>query len=354
MNDFQKIMTNELLDTFISDQKNTADVYKPAPYWRMRIPSAVKELEKNGLSDFRSSNGINTAATSFGDNTPTDARRLLNTSSIKNRLALMFVNHTPLKRLFDNQVNLTRYYQKKLINLEKNRLAFTKQDRLSELIENYEIENSISFGCDRISRFKDKNYSTIYLQILDILDFVEKNSTLKGVHSLLEIGPGFGTNIHLIEQNYPEIRKFIAIDIVPNVWVATEYLRNIYGDCVKDYLTTKEMKEIKFKDDTSLEIFVIPTWEITKISSPIDCFWNSNSFVEMAPDIIANYAKNLAKIRTNETAYNFISYDNFDTKTTLHPDLIQNSFSDVTFQKARYPSLVNDGDENYFYFGKPT
>jgi len=93
---------------------------------------------------------------------------------------------------------------------------------------------------------------------LDILDFVEKNSSLKGMHSLLEIGPGFGVNIHLIEQNYPEIRKFVAVDVVPNICVATEYLRNIYSDSVQDYLATREMNEIKFKDDQSLEIFIIP------------------------------------------------------------------------------------------------
>ena len=344
---------NKLLKTLIADQKNTANIYKPGPYWWKKSLSAARELEKNKLSDFRSSNDVNTAATSFGDNTPIDTRRIIETSSIQNKLGLAILNHTPLKKLFDFQVNLTREYHNKLADFEKNKLALTKSDRLSELTKRYKIENSINFGCDGISRFKDKNYSTYYLQILDILDFVERNSTLKGVHSLLEIGPGFGSNIHLIEQNYPEIRKFIAVDIVPNIWVATEYLRSIYGDCVKDYLATRETKEIKFKDDMSLEIFVIPTWQIEKISSSIDCFWNANSFVEMTPSIVANYAKNLARIRTNRTVYNFISYDKFDLKTTFHPDLIPDYFTDVKFQKSRHQSLVNDLRENYFYFGKP-
>ena len=240
------------------------------------------------------------------------------------------------------------------MDFEKNKLALTKSDRMSELIKTYKIENDINFGCDAISRFEDKNYSTYYLQILDILDVVEKNSTLKEMNSLLEIGPGFGTNIHLIEQNYPKIRKFIVVDIVPNVWIVTEYLRSIYSDCVKDYLTTREMNEIKFKEDTSLEIFVIPAWQIEKISSSIDCFWNSNSFIEMTPDIVKNYAKNLARIRTNRTVYNFTSYDKFDLKTTFHPDLIPSYFTDVKFQNSQHPSLVKDGRSNYFYVGKLT
>ncbi len=345
---------NKLLQVLVSDQNNTADIYKPGTYWKKHSLAAIRELKKSELNDFRSSNDINTAATSFGDNTPIDARRSIETSSIKNKLGLAILNHTPLKKFFDYQVHVTRLLHDELIDFEKNKLTLTKFDRTSELIENYKIENSINFGCDRISKFKAQDYSTYYLQILDILDFVERNSSLKGIHSLLEIGPGFGTNIHLIEQNYPKIRKFIVVDIVPNVWVATEYLRSIYGDCVKDYLVTKEMKEIKFKDDMSLEIFVIPTWEIEKISSSIDCFWNSNSFIEMTPNIIKNYAKHLSRIRTNSSVYNFISYDKFDLNTTFHPDLIPNYFADVEFQKSRHPSLVKDGHNNYFYFGKPT
>lgn len=274
---------DKLLKLLISDQKNTDDIYKPGPYWLKKSLVAVKELEKMGLNDFRSSTDNNTAATSFGDNTPVDGRRLLDKSSLQNKVGLAILNHTPLKRLFEWQVNTTKQHLNRLLDLEKTYLTLFKADRLTELTQKYKIEDSVNFGCDRILVFKGQNYSIYYLNLLAQLDFVEMNSTLKGCHSFLEIGPGFGANIHLIEQNYPEIRKFIVIDIVPNVWVVTNYLRSLYGDCVKDYLTTKEMKEIKFKDDTSLEIFVIPNWEIEKISSSIDCFWNANSFVEMPP-----------------------------------------------------------------------
>lgn len=343
---------NDLLHVLISDQKNTADIYKPGPYWWKKSLSASRELETNGLSNFRSSTDINTAATSYGDNSLMDARRLIETSSIQNKIGLAILNHTPLKRLFDVQVNFTRGYLNELFDLEKRTLALYYSNRLIELCKTYKIENSINFGCDRILTFQGGNYSRYYLQLLDVLDFVEKNQTLKGLHSLLEIGPGFGANIHLIEQNYPEIRKFIAVDIVPNVWVVTEYLRSLYGDCVTDYLSTREMKEIKFRDDASLEIIVIPTWKIENISSSIDVFWNSNSFVEMPSKIVANYAKNFTRIRSNRFSYNFISYDKFDLNTTFHPDQIQNHFSDVTFQKLIHPPLFEDGRENYYYLGK--
>ena len=69
-------------------------------------------------------------------------------------------------------------------------------------------------------------------------------------------------------------------------------------------------------------------------------------------EILENYAKNLARISTNKTLYNFISYDKFDLKTTFHPDLIPDYFKNVKFEKLRYPSLVKDEQKNYFYCGK--
>jgi len=345
-------MENKLLDTLINDQKNVANIYKPGPYWQKKTLSAIREIKNNGLDNLRSSTDTNSAASAYGDNTVIDARTILETTSLKNRLGLVILNNTPLKKLFDFQVDTTRYLMNTILKLEKNKLALSNPGRLTELIENYKIENSINFGCDRISTFKNKNYSTYYLQMLNLLDLVEKNKTLKKLHSFLEVGPGFGANIHLIQQNFSNFKKFIVIDIVPNIWVVTEYLRKLYGENVKDYLLTREMKEIKFRDDTSLEIFVIPPWEIEKISSSIDCFWNSSSFVEMSPEIVKNYAEKFSNIRTKESVYNFITYDKFDPETTFPPDQIQKIFFDVEFEKLEYPVLGDSERENYFYIGK--
>ena len=345
-------MENKLLDTLINDQKNVADIYKPSQYWQKKTVSAIREIKNYGLDNFRSSTDINSAASAYGDNTVIDARTILETESLKNRLGLAILNNTPLKKLFDFQVNTTRNLMKTVLKFEKNELALSDPERLNELIENYKIENSINFGCDRISIFKNKNYSKYYLQILDMLDLVEKKKTLKKSHSFLEVGPSFGANIHLIKQNFSNFKKFIVIDIVPNIWVVTEYLRKLYGENVKDYLITREMKEIKFRDDASLEIFVIPPWEIEKISSPIDCFWNSNSFVEMSPEIVKNYAEKFSNIGTKESTYNFITYDEFDLETTFEPDQIQKIFFDVEFEKLKYPVLGDSERKNYFYIGK--
>lgn len=345
------IKQTKLLRTLIADEKTAPKIYKPSKHWRRNARAAINEIKKNGLNGFRSSTDINTAAAVYGDASIIDYRRLIDTSSILNKLGLAIINKTRLRTLFDAQTNATKDYVKRLIELQKNPLTFANHPRLKKLIENHKIENSINFGCDRITIFEDKKYSRQYLENLDILDFAEKNQTFKDSNSFLEIGPGYGTLIHLIEQNYPNIRKFIAVDIVPNVWVVTEYLRSHYGDSVKDYLETKDMKEIKFKDDNSLEIFVIPSWQIEKISSPIDCFWNSISFIEMSPEIVKNYAEKIAKISTDKSIYNFIDAERPIHELTFESTLIPSLFPKVNFKMVKYLSLL-EGDEMYFYLGK--
>lgn len=347
-------MNSNLIDVLLSDQKKAASIYKPGPYWGGKSLSAIREFKNNGIVDFRASNDRNTVGTSFGDNSIIDGRRIIETASLSTRIGLFVLEHTPLKKLFDWQVNHTRELHNELVNYRKNELEVSNPKRFSELINNWKIEDSINFGCENISTYMGKEYSTYYLSILDILDNVENILSLKEITSILEIGPGFGANVHLIEQNYPKIRKFIVIDIVPNLCVSTEYLKNIYFDSVTDYLSTRIMKEIKFKDDDSLEIFVISPWEIEKITSPIDCFFNSNSFVEMTPDIIKNYAKNFTRIRTKKSIYAFSSYSGFNLETSLDPDTIPNYFPDVDFKKSKKSKFVNKELENYFMIGTPT
>ena len=93
--------------------------------------------------------------------------------------------------------------------------------------------------------------------------------------------------------NFKNVKKVVFLDRVPNLYVGTEYLRSFFGNSVIDYTKTKEMKEIKFKDDESLEIYCIAPWQIEKLNIEIDHFHNACSFVEMPPKVIQNYAKHI-------------------------------------------------------------
>ena len=131
----------------------------------------------------------------------------------------------------------------------------------------------------------------------DRINILSELYNFKNIKSFFEIGGGFGANIHFLITNFPNIKKIIYLDIVPNIYVGTEYLRYHFKDKVKDYLEIKNLNEIKFSNTNDLEILCIPPWLIEKLNIEIDHFHNAASFVEMTNETIENYAKFIKKFK---------------------------------------------------------
>jgi hypothetical protein len=110
------------------------------------------------------------------------------------------------------------------------------------------------------------------------------------------------------------------------------------------------MKSIEFKNNSSLEIYCIPPWEIEKLNINIDHFHNAYSFVEMPVNVVKNYIKFIKKIKTKNIS--LISYGDYDTKTTFSPKTLINLFkSDLSL--VVLPGLIeNFHDNNIYITGK--
>ena len=154
---------------------------------------------------------------------------------------------------------------------------------------------------------------------------LSKSFDFKNIKSLFEIGGGFGANIHFLITNFPNIKKILYLDVVPNIYVGTEYLRYHYKDKVKDYLELKNLDTINFSKNNDLEIFCIPPWLIEKVETEIDHFHNAASFVEMPKQVISNYVKFIKKFKIKEIS--LLSYDRFDLETTFNPEELNHFFN---------------------------
>lgn len=76
-----------------------------------------------------------------------------------------------------------------------------------------------------------------------------------------------------------------------------QYLKSVIGDGVRNYSDNRFNKNIKFKDDNSLEVICLAPWQLELIeSNTIDFFHNSCSFVEMDDEQIKNYSKEITQI----------------------------------------------------------
>ena len=313
----------ELLNLMIKDTNKFEGIYQPGPYWADKAKSAVNEINKFGLLDFRGmKNGV---ATSYGDNAFVDVRANCN-FGVRSLFIKIFRDIYPFNRLFDSQVNLTSNYFQEAQNYKN--LYLKTSERVKYLLSKYSFNFETTKGdCRTFGEFNGINISHHYLQLLDTLDNIDNKSTISNKKSFFEIGGGFGVNVHLIIELF-KIKKIIYLDIAPNLYVGTQYLKSFYGKNVIDYRRSRNMEAIKFTDTDELEIFCITPQQIEKVESQIELFHNAHSFVEMPENIIGNYAKKIeAILAKNNSTISLVSYDGFDLSTTINPEKLPDFFS---------------------------
>ncbi len=330
------MLLNELIK---AEKKINRSLYSSGPYWNYKNKKAIIEIKKKGLKNFRGlSAGI---GTSFADNLILDIRNELN---IKGRVVGKIFSLPILNKVFNGQLKLTKSYLDQFIKNQS--IIFQNSQNVKNLLNKFKFDNTTDFGCVQTFEYLDKNYSCNYLEMADRIDKLSKYFDFKNIKSFFEIGGGFGSNIHFLITNFPNIKKILYLDTVPNIYVGTEYLRHYYKDNVKDYLQLRNLKKISFSKSDELEIFCIPPWLIEEVETEIDHFHNAASFVEMPKTVINNYVKFIRKFKTKEIS--LISYDNIDLKTTFNPEEL-NSFFDNELKISWKNYLIDDHRRKLIY-----
>ncbi len=334
----------DLLGAMIDDAEHQAALYHPGPYWAEKSRSAIKEIKKYGISDFRGS--TNLIGMSYADNICTDARNSYNQGLRKfaNYLAKAF----PVSKIFASQVQLTSVHANNSIQLAQE--VAKLKIKYCSIFEKYSIPYSLLGGCLTKAEINGSYYSTHYLNLLDQHDKIASRINFSKVHTLFEIGGGFGANVHLLLHNYKNIKKVLYLDIPPNLYVGTQYLKSFYGNAVIDYKTSKNMSLIGFKDDDSLEIYCIAPWQIEQFAGSIDVFINSHSFVEMPEIVVQNYARKFSNFYgSDESAIALTSYDCFNLDSTFQPSLLTSFFSARDFEHFEAETFFNSTSKNLYY-----
>ena len=309
----------KLLNNLEEDRKHiNKKLYSAGPYWDSKTKKIVFWLKKNGVYNFRSKNsGV---GTSYTDNYVKDVRNEFN---FKGRLASLFTQIPIIKAIFSSQVNITDNYINALIKSEQ--INFINNPKVISLISEYNIDDSTEFGCISKFKFNNKEFSMHYLHICERMDNINKLFNLNNISSCLEIGGGFGSNIHLMLNNFKKLKKIIYVDISPNLVVGTEYLRKFFKESVIDYSDLRKKKIFNFEDNDKLEIICIPPWKLDKIKCKIDFLCNSGSFQEMTAEQVKNY-KNIINNNFNPNFINLTIHERKGKEGTLTHDDINRIF----------------------------
>jgi putative sugar O-methyltransferase len=313
----------ELLNSMLADGARQSQLYKPGPYWSTKSQIAARQIKRLGLSDFRGASSL--IGVSLADSIHVDTR---NSLDLWPRWPLKFVlEKAPLLSTFFNaQVELTRAHAAEAQRLRAR--LITAHPRTHELLSRYRVPMSTLGGCGSVI---DGGISTDYLTLLDQHDHVSDH--FRSARSLFEIGGGYGANVHLLIENYPLLRKIVYLDIPPNLYVGTQYLKAFYGRAVRDYRETRG-RAIRFDGSGDLEIVAVAPWQIELLEAGVDVFYNAHSFAEMSPAVVENYAK-----RIDAKSIVLVTYDH-DDPARLKPDRLPRFFR-RDFEQRRF--LVLDG-----------
>ncbi len=334
-----------LLDLMVSDSPGTGK-YAPGPHWKARTAAAVREIKRYGLADFRGyTSGV---GTSFADLAPVDVRLTLGTS--RRRLALQFVLDRvwPFSMVMDAQIMLTRSYLLRALSLDAQCLRNSAEAQ--DLLARYSMPESRLGGCVLTVEIGGEEIAIRYLEMLQRIDRATEIVPIADVRSLFEIGGGFGANVHLMVENFPNLRKIVYLDIPPTLYVGTCYLRTLYGDAVRDFSATQSLSRIAFADDDSLEIIAISPRQIEALDLEVDLFWNGDSFIEMPRNVVANYAARvLALPGSSQTKIVLATYDggihDGGLSSTLWPDELPTFFPGREFVKSEFLKVGTEDAE---------
>ena len=315
---------SELLGSMIREVEHAPNNYRPGPYWSTKTGRATSELLRHGLANFRGPESA--VATSYGDNPLIDIRSSYRSSGL-NVLKRTLTGVPLFSHILQSQVNHSERLFRQMLVFKNEYLR--SLPRVASLLSKYPIAamDTTKGACVTALDFDEIQISHYYLELLDTLDLVMNDlgrSTLVG-HSVLEIGGGFGGNAHLMVELLGA-RKVIYLDIAPNLYVGTQYLRSFYGDSVLDFRAFLD-RPVCFKDDDSLQIFCVLPHQIEQIESPIDLFHNAHSFVEMPEPVVRNYVSWIEQCLTPETGTaSLVTYDGYDPSTTFSPEILGTLF----------------------------
>lgn len=269
-------------------------LYQPTLYWTVGEKAFVKELQRDGLKDFRRRKG--STLSSFGAvdlaikgsirfAPPVQFRGLwrINRGLLRLTQLLEKCYFTFNPNIVHDPAEITRYFYRIVKDKYENRGLDIKKcpanlwGNPEDLIE---IEGAF--------------WSFAHLQYCSMFIDAARHMAFGPDMVFCELGGGLGRNIEVFARLFPEA-TFFLFDIPPQLYVAHQYLAEVFGERMIKYgegVLLKPARNKTIPDCIKGRIVLLPSW-LMPIWSDVnmDIFWNSASFQEMEPHVVVNYLR---------------------------------------------------------------
>lgn len=310
-----------LLNNMVADMKKQQGIHQASGYWLRHTGLIQKAIQRHGLKDFRRRNDI---SKSYGDPPQCyDPIDLLPAYSIQAILLRILRRIPPVRFLYKKfyKINKTHLLE---LNRLKN-IAAHAQFRVIEekLLPANRWPETLAGNPNNLFTVNGKEIGHANARSLVEIQEFSQCIDYSAVRVGMEIGGGIGAYTHMLIHCFPNIKKFIYLDIPPVLYVSTQYLRHYFGKAVIDYNQTRDLDKICFQDNDELEILCIAPWQLPRVAAPVDYFWNSASFQEMPADIVGNYAHEISRLRNPATSsIALYIYERHDGNTLSYEQIV--------------------------------
>jgi putative sugar O-methyltransferase len=119
----------------------------------------------------------------------------------------------------------------------------------------------------------------------------------KNVTSAIEIGPGLGLGSLAHMTLNPGLRVIVNVDIIPVLYLSTQFLKSIDGVAVIDYRALRGSDRIVPEPAANgVRIYQLAPWQLMRVDGAFDFFFNAFSFQEMESAVCRNYAAQVLRL----------------------------------------------------------
>jgi putative sugar O-methyltransferase len=287
------------LDAMVRDMGNADELYRPGNYWQVYFDRFYPILRSEGLAKFRASGqptyrSMGVSGKPFILEDDLSAFWFSDLPAIK-RAILGLLVHTGIYRKLNSR---------SIGALHDTFVAF--ENVLFQLALQGDTEWEIlriqdsGEGAPR-DLFHPHGHPGVGYTISFLRNFLEYRWAKRfvdfgSVATILEIGGGYGAQAEVLLKLYPSITKYILCDIPPQLYIQERYLEAVFPGKVTGFMETRSLETIDLA--ATKRILIIAPWQLPRLRSTVDLFWNSASFQEMEPPIVENYARLVTKLGT--------------------------------------------------------
>ena len=282
----------QLLSLMIADANRSGPLWSPTAYWRGYAARIVRELDRNGLAEMRTNQTLLKGFASGGMPRPE-----LPASPWK-RLAWSALERLPgvCQILAEHNRILAAEYRRH--NETRRQHARMAMDEIARAFPALRPPSGLANGgADDAFDWRSHTLVPAFVMYLSrAADFYQKVPPQE-VGSILEIGPGLGLSSLAHMTLNPTLRVVVNVDIVPVLYLSTQFLKSIEGVDVVDYRALRERERIIPEAPAGgVRVYQLAAWQLPNLEGRLDFFFNAFSFQEMESEVCRNYAAHALRL----------------------------------------------------------